>query len=64
VPIDLRASVFGEHSCARTLCQHITVALRRDGEGFEIMAFRSMAATLVHEIADAMAAVAARGATG
>ena len=60
VPLDLREGAFPEGSTARTLCQHMTVSVTRRGAGFEIMAFRSMARTLVHEIATAMALVAAR----
>ncbi len=64
VPLDLRPSAFPVEACARSLLQHMSVCLRRDADGIEIMSFRSMAATLVHEIADAMAAVAARAAAG
>src|SRR6056297_1198922 len=61
VPIDLRPAAFPEGAAARTLCQHMTVSICRDPNGLQIMAFRSMARTLAHEIADAMASVAARG---
>jgi len=64
VPVDLRSQAFAQGCCARTLLQHMTVAIRRSEKGLHIMAFRSMAATLVHEIADAMAGVAARDAAG
>lgn len=64
VPLDLRASVFPVGASARTLCQHMTVTIWRRADGFAIMAFRSMARTLAHELGDAMASVAARGATG
>ena len=63
VPIDLRTASFPVGHTARTLLQHMTVSITRvSASGFQIMAFRSMAATLVHEIETAMALVAARGA--
>jgi sarcosine oxidase subunit gamma len=64
VPIDLRPASFPEGSAARTLCQHMTVTIWRTGQGLRIMGFRSMARTLAHEIADAMASVVARQAAG
>lgn len=60
-PLDLRESVFGVGRAARTDVAHIAGAVTRvDAEAFEIMAFRSMAASLVHEVAVAMRRVAAR----
>lgn len=53
VPVDLRERTFPEGAVARTLCGHVPILVTRRGARFEIMAFRSMAATLVHEIADA-----------
>ena len=60
VPVDLRLRVFGVGSSVRTLLGHMNVSISRVEDGLRIMAFRSMAATLVHELSDAMAAVAAR----
>lgn len=61
VPLDLREGSFPEGATARTLLGHMTVSLTRTGaEAWEILAMRSMAATLVREISEAMRAVAAR----
>lgn len=73
VPVDLRAAAFGEGATARTQLGHMACSLSRTGvragagagagagaERFEIMVFRSMAASAVHEIARAMEMVAAR----
>jgi len=60
-PLDLRPAVFGPGATARSDLGHMQAAITRTGpQGFEIMAFRSMAETLVHEIAQAMRRVAAR----
>ncbi len=59
-PVDTRAMKRG-HS-ARTLVQHVSVVLIRTGnDRFEIMAMRSMAKTLVHDLERAMTGLAARG---
>nr|WP_255596831.1 sarcosine oxidase subunit gamma [Cognatishimia sp. MH4019] len=59
-PVDTRAMKRGH--TARTLVQHINVALTRTGKDrFEVMAMRSMAQTLVHDLQRAMSGVAARG---
>lgn len=59
-PIDTRAMKRGH--TARTLVQHVSVVLTRTGKDrFEVMAMRSMAQTLVHDLERAMAGVAARG---
>ena len=51
VPIDLRPSVFGLGQTARTLVGHMTASVTRvSDQAFEIMVFRSMAKTLVHEL--------------
>ena len=64
-PLDLREGVFAPGSTARTDVGHMAGAVTRVGaETFEIMAFRSVAASLVHEVALAMRRVAARGAAG
>ena len=61
VPVDLRAHVFAEGATARTLLGHMSVSITRTGpERLRIMAFRSMAGTLVHELHAAMESVAAR----
>ncbi|MDX8347699.1 sarcosine oxidase subunit gamma [Cognatiyoonia sp. IB215446] len=61
VPIDLRAAHFTEGQIARTLLGHMHVAISRTGKhAFEIMAMRSMAGTLVHELEIAARGVAAR----
>jgi sarcosine oxidase subunit gamma len=61
VPIDLRADAFGPGAAARTLLGHMNCVLMRTGPTrFQIMVFRSMAASCVHDISRAMAMVAAR----
>lgn len=62
-PIDLRAASFKDGHTARTLIAHMTVSITRLApDAFEVMAMRSMAATLVHDLAQAASGVAARGA--
>lgn len=62
VPVDLRASVFKRGHTVRTQIQHMNGSVMRIGENtFQIMVFRSMAKTLVHDLKTAMAAVVARG---
>jgi heterotetrameric sarcosine oxidase gamma subunit len=62
VPIDLRLPAFAAGDTARTQLQHLHASITRlDATTFQIMAFRSMAATLVHDLRSAMEAVAARG---
>ena len=59
--LDIRPSVFKQGHAARTELAHMSVILIRTGaERYEIMAFRSMAKTLVHDLPEAMRAVAAR----
>jgi heterotetrameric sarcosine oxidase gamma subunit len=61
VPLDLRDGTFPEEATARTLLNHMAVTLTRVGaEAWEVMAMRSMAATLVSELAEAMRHVEAR----
>ncbi len=61
VPVDLREAAFGVGRCIRTQVQHMTCVVLRDApDRFVIMAFRSMAGTLVHELDVAMQGVAAR----
>lgn len=60
--IDLRPTVFKRGHTARSELRHMMVSITRVGaEAFEIMAFRSMAGTLVHDLQDAMESVAAQG---
>lgn len=60
-PLDLRASVFKRGHTARTLLNHMTVSLTRLGaDKFEILVFRSMAQTTVHELTVAAERVTAR----
>jgi sarcosine oxidase subunit gamma len=62
VPVDLRVGAFKRGHTARTMMQHLMVSITRVGDNaFQIMAFRSMAVTLVHELETAMKGVAARG---
>lgn len=62
VPIDLRAASFKRGHTARTLVGHMMASVTRTGaNSFQIMVFRSMAQTLVHELSTAMQNVATRG---
>lgn len=62
VPVDLRDHVFPQNHTARTQLGHMHTSITRlDEASFLIMVFRSMATSLVHEIEEAMEAVAARG---
>ncbi|WP_164661033.1 sarcosine oxidase subunit gamma [Tropicibacter sp. Alg240-R139] len=62
VPVDVRLAHFAVGQAVRTQLMHLSVSLARVDEGtFQIMAFRSMAHTLVHDLKTAMEAVAARG---
>ena len=61
VPVDLRSGSFPRNSTARTMLAHMTVSVTRMEAGvFEIMAMRSMAGTLVHDLCEAAEGVAAR----
>jgi heterotetrameric sarcosine oxidase gamma subunit len=61
VPIDLRDTGLAVGHCARTLLGHMNCILIRSGtDQYEVMVFRSMAATATHELDGAMRAVAAR----
>ena len=65
VPLDLRRTSFRLGHTARTLVQHMTASITRVGDNaFQIMVFRSMAKTLVHELESAMLGVRARRALG
>ncbi|WP_299966979.1 sarcosine oxidase subunit gamma [uncultured Roseobacter sp.] len=62
VPVDLRPARFEEGHTARTLIKQMTGSVTRTGpDVFLLMVFRSMAQTLVHDLTEAMEAVAARG---
>lgn len=62
VPVDLSMATFKRGHTARTMLGHMTVSITRVGEqAFQIMAFRSMAKTLVHDLQRAMESLAARG---
>lgn len=62
VPMDLRDTAFAQGAAARTLVAHMTAVLTCSGaERYEIMVFRSMARTLVHDLKEAMETVAAVG---
>jgi len=62
-PLDLNRAVFKRGHAARSLLGHMSAVILRTGENtFEIMVFRSMARTAVHELETAMRAVAARDA--
>ena len=62
VPVDLRTSVFKRGHTLRSQVAHMAGSVTRVGEkAFLILVFRSMAATLVHDLKTAMEAVAARG---
>lgn len=61
VPVDLRGKVFKTNHVAKTMLGHMAVTIIRTGpDSFEIMAMRSMAKTLVHDLEVAMRAVAFR----
>lgn len=62
VPLDVRLDRFKAGHTARCQVFHIPVSLTRIGaETFEILVFRSMARSLVHDLKSAMEAVRARG---
>ncbi|MCB1343259.1 MAG: sarcosine oxidase subunit gamma [Pseudooceanicola sp.] len=62
LPVDLRAGVFKRGHTLRSPLEHMMASVTRVGpEAFSIMVFRSMAATLVHDLKSAMEGVAARG---
>ncbi|MGB3313917.1 MAG: sarcosine oxidase subunit gamma [Albidovulum sp.] len=61
VALDLRMADFPNGSTARTGLNHMMMVLCRTGdEAFEIMVFRSVAASAVHELHQATKALAAR----
>lgn len=61
IPLDLRASAFPPGHTARTEIAHMAGSVTRLGGGaFLLCVFRSMAATLVHDLQTAMQALDAR----
>lgn len=62
VPIDLGPAAFGRGATARTMLGHMTCSISRVGaQGYEILVFRSMARTALHDLSRVLKAVAARG---
>lgn len=62
VPVDLRVQHFKRGYTARTLLFHMSASVTRiSDKAFQIMVFRSMAGSLVHDLKRAMEGVAARG---
>ncbi|KMW57988.1 Sarcosine oxidase gamma subunit [Candidatus Rhodobacter oscarellae] len=60
-PLDLRENLFKRGHAARSLLGHMTCLFLRTGvERYEMLVFRSMAATAVHELTHAMQSVAAQ----
>lgn len=60
-PIDVRVSAMPVGAAVRTQLMHMTVSLLRLSETeFQVMAFRSMAKTLIHDLETAMKMVHAR----
>lgn len=62
VPLDLRAHSFPPGTSTRAALNHMAAILVRDGEGFLVLIFRSMAETAWHELETALHALAARAA--
>ncbi len=62
VPVDVRGPHFRRGHTARSLLFHMTASITRVGEkSFQIMVFRSLAKSLVHDLKRAMEGVGARG---
>ena len=62
-PLDLRPEAFRRGHVARSLLGHMNAVLHRAGaERYELLVFRSMARTAVHELSEAMTSVAAQSA--
>jgi len=60
-PQDVRDAAMPVHATAKTLIGHMTASITRTGkDSYRLMVFRSMAATVVHELKRAMTHVAAR----
>ena len=62
VPVDPRPNNFKTGYTVRTELSHMMASITRVGsEAYQVMVFRSMARTLVHDLKTAMSAVTARG---
>ncbi|MCL6284756.1 sarcosine oxidase subunit gamma [Ruegeria sp. 2012CJ41-6] len=62
VPVDLRREHFKRGHTIRSQIFHLNASISRvDDNGFVMLVFRSMAASLVHDLKTAMEGVAARG---
>lgn len=60
-PLDLRSSKFKRGHTAKTDLMHMMASITKTGKDcFEIIVFRSMAKTLVHDLTTAMSTIAAR----
>lgn len=59
-PLDLHATIFAPGATARSEVAHVAAQITRTDAGFEMLAARSMAASLLHEIKAAMTSVAAQ----
>jgi heterotetrameric sarcosine oxidase gamma subunit len=61
-PVDSRLSAFPVGASLRTEAKHMMASISRlDEDRLQIMVFRSMARTLIHDLKTAMEAGAARG---
>jgi len=61
VPVDLRMTEFKRGHAAKTLLNHMPLSVFRSArQAFDLMVFRSMVATAVHEIQAAMESIAAQ----
>ena len=61
-PLDLRDAQFAVDATARTELAHMQASITRVGrEAWQVMVFRSMAATLVHDLDAAIRMIDARG---
>jgi len=61
-PVDLRPSAFPVGASLRTEAKHMMASVGRlDEDRFQIMVFRSLARTLIHDLKTAMEARTARG---
>ena len=62
VPVDLRPAALPVGRTVRTLLGHLNVSITPFERGWRVMAFRSMADSLVHDLAEAAETVAGRAA--
>jgi len=63
VPLDLRDHAFGVGTAVRSLLGHMPLILMRPAPDlWEVLTYRSMARTAVHELAEAMTSIAGRAA--